>query len=114
MVGLYEPYVEVCRRLAQLSPCTGSSQKSLLVNSGAEAIENAVKIARVATGRQAVVVFENAFHGRTLLTMAMTGNVKHKRVFGPFPPEVYRVPAPYPYRAISADDSLAALEHLSA
>src|SRR5436309_15270543 len=112
MVGLYEPYVEVCRRLAELSPCSGEEQKSLLLNSGAEAIENAVKIARVATGRQAVVVFENAFHGRTLLTMAMTGNVKYKRGFGPFPPEVYRVPAPYPYRGISADDSLAALEHL--
>src|SRR5437773_10551656 len=112
MVGLYEPYVEVCRRLAQLSPCTGSSQKSLLVNSGAEAIENAVKIARAATGRQAVVVFENAFHGRTLLTMAMTGNVKYSRGFGPFPPAVYRVPAPYLYRGITSDDAIAALEHL--
>jgi 4-aminobutyrate aminotransferase / (S)-3-amino-2-methylpropionate transaminase / 5-aminovalerate transaminase len=112
MVGLYEPYVEVCRRLADLSPCAGDEQKSLLVNSGAEAIENAVKIARVATGRQAVIVFENSFHGRTLLTMAMTGNVKYKRGFGPFPPGVYRVPAPYPYRGIFSDESLAALEHL--
>jgi 4-aminobutyrate aminotransferase/(S)-3-amino-2-methylpropionate transaminase len=112
MVGLYEPYVEVCRLLAELSPCSGHEQKSLLLNSGAEAIENAVKIARTATGRQAVVVFENAFHGRTLLTMAMTGNVKYKRGFGPFPSEVHRVPAPYPYRGVSADDSLAALEHL--
>jgi 4-aminobutyrate aminotransferase len=59
-----------------------------------------------------VVVFENGFHGRTLLTMAMTGNVKYKRGFGPFPPAVHRVPAPYPYRGISSDDSLAALEHL--
>ena len=72
MVGVYEPYVEVCRRLAELSPCAGEQQKSLLVNSGAEAVENAVKIARSATGRPAVVVFDNAFHGRTLLTMTMT------------------------------------------
>ena len=60
MVGTYEPYVEVCRRLAELSPCRGAEQKSLLLNSGAEGIENAVKIARAATGRAAVVVFENA------------------------------------------------------
>ena len=72
MVGMYEPYVEVCRRLAELSPCRGADQKSLLLNSGAEAIENAVKIARVATGRPAVIVFDNAFHGRTLLSMTMT------------------------------------------
>src|SRR5262245_29997437 len=69
MVGIYEPYVDVCRRLAELSPCAGDEQKSILVNSGAEAVENAVKIARSATGRPAVVVFDNAFHGRTLLTM---------------------------------------------
>ena len=72
MVGTYEPYVEVCRRLAELSPCARRAAKSILVNSGAEAVENAVKIARVATGRPAVVVFDNAFHGRTLLTMTMT------------------------------------------
>ena len=76
MVGLYEPYVEVCRRLAELSPCAGAEQKSLLVNSGAEAVENAVKIARAATGRPAVIVFDNSFHGRTLLTMTMTGEAR--------------------------------------
>src|SRR3989442_1594601 len=76
MVGIYEPYVEVCRRLAELSPCSGDAQRSLLLNSGAEAIENAAKIARAATGRPAVVVFENSFHGRTLLTMTMTGHVR--------------------------------------
>src|SRR5215218_832965 len=75
MVGMYEPYVDVCRRLAELSPCSGDEQRSILVNSGAEAIENAVKIARAATGRQGVVVFDNAFHGRTLLALAMTGKV---------------------------------------
>ena len=112
MVGIYEPYVDVCRRLAELSPCRGEVQRSLLVNSGAEAIENAVKIARVATGRPAVVVFENSFHGRTLLTMTMTGNVKYKHGFGPFAPEVYSTLAPYPYRGISSDDSIAGLERL--
>jgi len=113
MVGTYEPYVEVCRRLAELSPCGGGDQRSLLVNSGAEAIENAVKIARVATGRPAVIVFDNAFHGRTLLTMTMTSKVKpYKAGFGPFAPEVYRTPAPYPYRGITSDDAIAALQHL--
>jgi 4-aminobutyrate aminotransferase/(S)-3-amino-2-methylpropionate transaminase len=93
MVGMYEPYVEVCRRLAELSPCRGTDQKSILLNSGAEAVENAVKIARVATGRPAVVVFEHAFHGRTTLTMAMTAKVvPYKAGFGPFAPEVYRSP----------------------
>ena len=72
MVGLYEPYIEVCRRLGELSPCGASPQKSVLVNSGAEAVENAVKIARAATGRPGVIVFDNAFHGRALLTMTMT------------------------------------------
>jgi 4-aminobutyrate aminotransferase / (S)-3-amino-2-methylpropionate transaminase / 5-aminovalerate transaminase len=112
MVGVYEPYVEVCRRLAELSPCPGEEQRSILLNSGAEAIENAVKIARAATGRQAVLVFDNAFHGRTLLTLTMTSKVAYKRGFGPFAPEVYRAPAPYPYRGIDSDDSLAAIEYL--
>ena len=113
IVGTYEPYVEVCRRLAELSPCGEGEQRSLLVNSGAEAVENAVKIARVATGRPAVVVFEYAFHGRTLLAMTMTSKVKpYKAGFGPFAPEVYRVPAPYPYHGITSDDAIAALEHL--
>jgi 4-aminobutyrate aminotransferase-like enzyme len=88
MVGMYEPYIEVCRRLAELSPCAGDEQRSILVNSGAEAIENAVKIARAATGRPGVVVFDHAFHGRTLLTMTMTSKVAYKRGFGPFAPEV--------------------------
>jgi 4-aminobutyrate aminotransferase len=113
MVGVYEPYVEVCKRLAELSPCAGGEQRSILVNSGAEAIENAVKIARAATGRPAVVVFDGAFHGRTLLTMTMTSKVKpYKAGFGPFAPEVYRAPAPYPYHGISSDDAIAAMEHL--
>ena len=113
MVGIYEPYIEVCRLLDELSPCPGAEQRSLLVNTGAEAVENAVKIARAATGRPAVLVFEHAFHGRTLLTMTMTSKVvPYKRGFGPFAPEVYRAPAPYPYRGVSSDDSLAAVERL--
>jgi 4-aminobutyrate aminotransferase len=113
IVGTYEPYVEVCRRLAALSPCGDGEQRSLLVNSGAEAVENAVKIARAATGRPAVVVFDGAFHGRTLLAMTMTSKVKpYKAGFGPFAPEVYRAPAPYPYHGISSDDAIAGLEHL--
>jgi 4-aminobutyrate aminotransferase / (S)-3-amino-2-methylpropionate transaminase / 5-aminovalerate transaminase len=113
MVGMYEPYVEVCRRLAELSPCRGSDQKSLLLNSGAEAVENAVKIARVATGRPAVVVFDNAFHGRTLLAMTMTSKVvPYKQGFGPFAPEVYRTPAPYPFRGVGEDDAIDALKRL--
>jgi 4-aminobutyrate aminotransferase / (S)-3-amino-2-methylpropionate transaminase / 5-aminovalerate transaminase len=112
MVGLYEPYVEVCRRLAELSPCRGAEQKSVLVNSGAEALENAVKIARAATGRPAVVVFDNAFHGRTLLTLTMTSKLVYKKGFGPFAPEVYRAPAPYPYRGVSSDDAIRGIEKL--
>ena len=113
MVGVYEPYVEVCRRLAELSPCAGEEQKSVLLNSGAEAVENAVKIARSATGRPAVVVFDNAFHGRTLLTMTMTAKVKpYKAGFGPFAPEVYRAPVPNTYRGITTDDAIAGLKQL--
>ena len=113
MVGMYEPFVEVCRRLAELSPCGPGEQRSILVNSGAEAVENAVKIARAATGRQAVVVFENAFHGRTLLAMSMTAKVMpYKKGFGPFAPEVYRAPGPYPYRGVSSDAAIEGLEAL--
>ena len=113
MVGMYEPYVEVCRRLAELSPNRGEQQKSILLSSGAEAVENAVKIARVATGRPAVVVFDNAFHGRTLLAMTMTSKVvPYKAGFGPFAPEVYRTPAPYPFRGLSEDDAIAGLKKL--
>jgi 4-aminobutyrate aminotransferase len=107
MVGMYEPYVAVCRRLAQLFPAPGEDYKSVLVNSGAEAVENAVKIARAATGRPAVIAFERAFHGRTLLTMTMTEKVAYKRGFGPFAPEVYRAPAPR-----DTDAAIAALRRL--
>jgi 4-aminobutyrate aminotransferase / (S)-3-amino-2-methylpropionate transaminase / 5-aminovalerate transaminase len=111
MVGMYEPYVEVCRRLDELRP-GASETKTLLVNSGAEAVENAVKIARSATGRPGVIVFDRAFHGRTNLTMAMTSKLVYKQGFGPLAPEVYRAPAPYPYRGVSVEDALAGLELL--
>jgi 4-aminobutyrate aminotransferase len=112
MVGMYEPYVDVCRLLDETWP--GSAEtKSILVNSGAEAVENAVKIARVATGRPAVIAFDYAFHGRTSLTMALTAKVvPYKLGFGPFPGEVYRAPAPYPYRGVSSDDAIRGLELL--
>jgi len=97
MVTPYESYVEVCEELAALTP--GSHAKtSALFNSGSEAVENAVKIARLATGRQAIVVFEHAYHGRTNLTMALTAkNMPYKDRFGPFAPEIYRVPMSYPF-----------------
>jgi 4-aminobutyrate aminotransferase / (S)-3-amino-2-methylpropionate transaminase / 5-aminovalerate transaminase len=111
MVGMYEPYVEVCRRLDELWPGEAPT-KSVLVNSGAEAIENAVKIARASTGRPGVVVFDRAFHGRTNLTMAMTSKLVYKQGFGPLAPEIYRAPAPYPYRGVTTEDALAGLELL--
>jgi 4-aminobutyrate aminotransferase/(S)-3-amino-2-methylpropionate transaminase len=112
MVGMYEPYVEVCKLLDETWPGDRAT-KSLLVNSGAEAVENAVKIARTATRRPAVIVFDHAFHGRTSLTMAMTAKVvPYKQGFGPFPGEVYRAPAPYPYRGVTSDDAIRGLELL--
>src|SRR3954468_23614828 len=111
MVGTYEPYVDLCRRLDEVWP--GESEtKSILVNSGAEAIENAVKIARAATGRAGVVVFDRAFHGRTNLTMAMTSKLVYKQGFGPLATDVHRAPAPYPYRGVSTEDALHGLELL--
>jgi 4-aminobutyrate aminotransferase / (S)-3-amino-2-methylpropionate transaminase / 5-aminovalerate transaminase len=98
MVAPYQGYVEVCEELNRLTP--GDHEKrSALFNSGAEAVENAVKIARHATGRNAVVVFDHAYHGRTNLTMAMTAkNMPYKDGFGPFASDVYRVPMAYPFR----------------
>lgn len=98
MVAPYLGYIEVCEALNRLTPGT-HKKKSVLLNSGAEAVENAVKIARNYTKRQAVVVFEHAYHGRTNLTMAMTAkNLPYKEGFGPFTPEIYRMPMAYPLR----------------
>jgi 4-aminobutyrate aminotransferase/(S)-3-amino-2-methylpropionate transaminase len=101
MVVPYTGYVEVCEALNRLTP-GNHKKKSALFNSGAEAIENAVKIARKFTKRSAVVVFEHGYHGRTNLTMAMTAkNMPYKDGFGPFAPEIYRMPLAYPYRCTS-------------
>lgn len=97
LVGTYEPYLELCERLNAAVPITGPC-KTLLANSGAEAVENAVKVARAATGRQAIVVFDGAYHGRTLLTLSLTSRTYFKKKFGPFAPEIYRAPFPYAYR----------------
>ncbi len=98
MVAPYLGYIEVCEALNRLTPGT-HKKKSVLLNSGAEAVENAVKIARHYTKRSAVVVFEHAYHGRTNLTMAMTAkNLPYKEGFGPFTPEIYRMPMAYPLR----------------
>jgi 4-aminobutyrate aminotransferase/(S)-3-amino-2-methylpropionate transaminase len=98
MITPYEGYVEVCEQLAELTPGDHAT-KSALFNSGAEAVENAVKIARAATGRTGVGVFDHAYHGRTNLTMAMTAkNMPYKRNFGPFAGEIYRAPVSYPLR----------------
>jgi len=101
-VASYESYVGLAERLNRITPGT-HEKRTLLVNSGAEAIENAVKIARYATGRPAVVAFEHAFHGRTNLGMALTAKpMPYKKGFGPFAPEVYRAPYPYCYRCAQA------------
>jgi 4-aminobutyrate aminotransferase/(S)-3-amino-2-methylpropionate transaminase len=98
MVAPYESYVAVCEALNGLTP-GGFEKRSALFNSGAEAVENAVKIARHATGRQAVVVFDHAYHGRTNLTLALTAkSMPYKHRFGPFAGEIYRAPMSYPYR----------------
>src|SRR5674476_1271268 len=98
MVTPYEEYVEVAERLISLTLRQGE-KRSALFNSGAEAVENAIKVARPFTGRTAVVAFDHAYHGRTNLTMALTAkNMPYKQGFGPFAGEIYRVPMAYPYR----------------
>src|SRR5215471_10321997 len=97
-VMMYEPYISLAERIVNLAP-GDFPKKAIFFNSGAEAVENTVKIARYSTGRPAIITFDNAFHGRTLLTMTMTSKVKpYKYRFGPFAPEVYHAPFPYAYR----------------
>jgi 4-aminobutyrate aminotransferase / (S)-3-amino-2-methylpropionate transaminase / 5-aminovalerate transaminase len=106
----YEVYVSVAERLLAVSPFRGAA-KAAFFNAGTEAVENAVKFARAFTGRPAVIAFEGAFHGRTLLSLTLTSKSHpYKAGLGPFAPEVYRVPFPYEYRGIDAGDALAALE----
>ena len=97
-ISMYGPYVELAERINAITP--GSHEKrTFFANSGAEAVDNAVKVARRATGRQAIVCFEHAFHGRTYLGMSLTSkSVPYKAGFGPFVPEIYRIPFPYCYR----------------
>jgi 4-aminobutyrate aminotransferase / (S)-3-amino-2-methylpropionate transaminase / 5-aminovalerate transaminase len=115
-VAPYMGYIEVCEKLNAMTPGT-FKKKSLLVNSGAEAVENAVKIARHYTKRQAIVVFEHSYHGRTNLTMALTArNMPYKEGFGPFAPEVYRVPMPYSFhwigdQATITEDAIEMITH---
>ncbi|MDQ0095746.1 4-aminobutyrate--2-oxoglutarate transaminase [Paeniglutamicibacter psychrophenolicus] len=98
MVTPYEGYVELAEKLAEITPGT-HAKKAVFFNSGSEAVENAIKVARVATGRQAVVAFDHAYHGRTNLTMGLTAKAApYKRGFGPLAPEIYRMPMSYPYR----------------
>jgi 4-aminobutyrate aminotransferase / (S)-3-amino-2-methylpropionate transaminase / 5-aminovalerate transaminase len=98
MVTPYEEYVAVAEKLNELTPGT-HQKRSALFNSGAEAVENSIKVARTHTGRPAIVAFDHAYHGRTNLTMALTAkNMPYKHRFGPFASEIYRVPMAYPYR----------------
>jgi len=115
MVAGYEPYVKLAEKLVEITPGEGL-KKAMFVNSGAEAVENAVKIARAYTGKPGVIAFEAGFHGRTLLTMTLTSKVKpYKHQFGPFAPEVYKVPSAYCYRCVFGASypgcGLACLEH---
>src|SRR6476646_1381124 len=106
----YELYVTLAERLCELAPVRKPA-KAAFFNAGTEAVENAIKFARSYTKRPAVIGFEGAFHGRTLLSMTLTSKTHpYKAGLGPFAPEVYRVPFPHPYRGISTEDALAALE----
>ena len=111
-VGSYESYVHLAERLNALAP-GAFAKKTLFLSSGAEALENAVKIARYHTQRSAVIAFSGGFHGRTLMTMALTGKVMpYKRGFGPFPAEVYHAEFPLPYRGVTTAQALADLDRL--
>jgi 4-aminobutyrate aminotransferase/(S)-3-amino-2-methylpropionate transaminase len=112
MVAPYEPFVELAEKLNERAPITGPN-KTLLVTTGAEAVENAIKIARAHTGRSDIIVFTGGFHGRTLLTMGMTGKVvPYKTKFGPFPAGIWRVPFPIPHKGLSVDHTFLALQWL--
>lgn len=108
----YEPYIELAERLNAIAPIAGPA-KTIFLTTGAEALENAIKIARAATGRPGIITFAGGYHGRTLLTMAMTGKVlPYKRNFGPMPGEIYHVPFPFEPFGVDVDDSLRAIDML--
>jgi len=111
-VVAYEPYIALAERLNKLAPFKGPA-KTVLFTTGAEATENAIKIARAATKRTGVITFTGAFHGRTLLTMAMTGKtLPYKKNFGPMPAEIFHVPFPIEHHGVTVEDSLKALQFL--
>ncbi len=111
-VASYESYVRLAERLNALAP-GDFAKKTLFLNSGAEAVENAIKIARIHTRRSAVIAFSGGFHGRTLLTLGLTGKVMpYKRGFGPFPAEIYHAEFPHPYHGVTTEQSLADLDRL--
>ncbi|MDX1500546.1 MAG: 4-aminobutyrate--2-oxoglutarate transaminase [Woeseiaceae bacterium] len=112
MVTPYDSAVRLAERLNALAP-GASPKKTIFVTTGAEAVENTIKIARAKTGRRGVIAFNGGFHGRTLLAMGLTGKITpYKNLFGPFPGEVYHAPFPIPYHGISVEDSLKALKTL--
>ena len=111
-VVMYESYLRLAQRLSELAPGDGP-KKAIFFSTGAEAVENAVKIARAHTGRPAVISFRGGFHGRTLLALSLTGSVQpYKQNFGPYAAEVYQAPFPYEYRGWSTERALASLEEL--
>ncbi len=108
----YESYLRLAERLCEVAPIAGA-RKAIFFSTGAEAIENAVKIARAATGRPAVISFRGGFHGRTLLALSLTGSVQpYKQDFGPYATEVYQTPFPYAYRGWTTEAAIADLENL--
>src|SRR5437660_2125932 len=113
-VVMYESYLRLAQRLCEVAPGEGA-KKAIFFSTGAEAVENAVKIARAATGRPAIISFTGGFHGRTLLALSLTGSVQpYKQNFGPYAAEVYQAPFPYEYRGWSSERALASLEELLA
>ncbi len=110
-VVTYEPYVRLAQKLNAIAPVRGPA-KTLLLSTGAEAVENAVKIARAATKRSAIITFHNGFHGRTLLGMSLTGKSSYQQNFGPFAPEVFQAPFPYTYRGWDVQRALSAFDEL--
>jgi 4-aminobutyrate aminotransferase/(S)-3-amino-2-methylpropionate transaminase len=111
MVTPYASVVELAEKITDIAPIDDA--RAIFLSTGAEAVENAIKIARVATGRPGVIAFSGGFHGRTNLCMGLTGKViPYKKGFGPFTPEIYHAPFPAEYLGVSAEDSLAALDHL--
>lgn len=108
----YEPYIVICEKLNAKAPIDGGA-KTILFSSGAEALENAVKIARAATGRPGIISFLGGFHGRTMMALALTGKVvPYKKGFGPFASDVYHIPFPMEYHGVTEEDSIKALNNL--